>query len=461
MMDTDDDFHTAMDAPPARPNWVRTDSASDSDGEPAPKPAPPSAPPSAPGAAPLCAPDDDTNFPCAWDDPRLFADSRFDHLHLGVIRYGWDHPSEVQGRTLPHLLSGRDVLAQAQSGTGKTGAFSLAMLSRVDTTRNECQAMLLCNTHELAQQSLGVLRTLGQSFEPPLRTMLMVGQEIDTREQIAQLRQPDQPHVIVGCPGRVHDMVVRRKQLSNVRLRIFVLDEVDVMLNNDSFLHQLENIFQCLTDAQTQVALFSATMDDHTRDCAGKMLGANYAHVHVNPGELTLRGIRQMVAYFAGNENLRYHFIVELFRHLPSGQCIIYTNTVSTVEFLVNQLQRDGHQVSGISSGIDHGTRKDILQRFRKGEIRVLVSSDLTARGIDVQQVNVVINFDIPTNVATYLHRIGRSGRYGRKGCAINLCAGPRAERCLRDIVNYYRLEDTLETISEPTDLARLLDSGR
>jgi translation initiation factor 4A len=342
-----------------------------------------------------------------WDDFGLKTE-----LLRGIYTYGFEHPSDIQKRAIPHILSGKDIIGQAQSGTGKTGAFTIGALQGVDTNRDTTQVLIILPTHELVSQTCAVLNAFS-TFMPYLRVKTLVG-GTSINADIAEIKAHP-PHIVVGCTGRIFDMIKRRVvQLSDVHLCI--LDEADEMLSV-GFKDQIYNIFQALAST-VQIALFSATMPDPILKLTEKFM-RDPVRIMVEPEKLNLDGIQQYyISIF--DDRSKYDAFKAVLERLTTSQTIIYIYSIPRVMDLYNAMLEDGFSVCCIHSSMSKDERKDVIQKFRAGNYRLLVSSNLTARGVDIQQVNTVINFDIPKSPETYLHRIGRSGRWGRKGVAIN-----------------------------------------
>jgi translation initiation factor 4A len=342
-----------------------------------------------------------------WDDLNICED-----ILRSIYNYGFETPSEIQRKAIPPILENKDVLAQAQSGTGKTGAFVIGALSKVDITNPNPQVLILAPTHELVNQIHTVVQNLSVFMTGLVSTTLVGGTSVS--EEISRLKT-EVPHVVVGCTGRVFDMI-KRSALNTRYVKICVLDEADEMLSI-GFKDQIYNIFQMIP-SNVQVALFSATMPEPIIAIADRFM-RDPTRIMMAPEELNLEGIRQFyVAMY--NDHTKYERLKDLFQSLTMSQTIIYANNVLRVVDLYNAMTEEGFSVCCIHSNMTKPERKDVITKFRSGNYRVLISSNITARGIDVQQVNTVINFDIPKSPETYLHRIGRSGRWGRKGVAIN-----------------------------------------
>jgi len=342
-----------------------------------------------------------------WDQFNLKED-----LLRGIYAYGFECPSEIQKKAILPVIDGRDIIAQAQSGSGKTGTFSIATLQSIDVSKNTIQAAIIVPTHELAKQVYSVITALG-SFMEGLRVKTIIG-GTSIQQDAAELRNSP-PHLIIGCTGRIYDMVVR-KHLVLSSLKLLVLDEADEMLSK-GFKDQIYNIFQHLPTV-IQVAIFSATLPDEILELTRKFM-VKPVRIIVKREELSLACIKQ---YFIAlnDDRSKYDTLKSLFSMISVSQCIIYCNSVRRVVDLYQAMTDEGFSVCCIHSSMERVERDASFRSFRDGGFRVLISSDVTARGIDIQQVQTVINFDVCKDINTYLHRIGRSGRYGRTGCAIN-----------------------------------------
>ena len=334
------------------------------------------------------------------------------NLLRGIYGYGFDKPSIIQQKSILSLFDKKDMIAQAQSGTGKTGAFSVGVLQNIDTSVKKVQGLILAPTRELAKQIHDVVLGLG-SFMKTLKVQLLVG-GTSTEQDISVLKN-DTPHIIVGCPGRVHDMI-RRNHIRGSDVKMIVLDEADEMLSV-GFKEQVYNIFNFLSSS-VQVCLFSATMPEELHTLSDKFL-RNPVKILVKSEQLTLEGIVQHLIALEDDSH-KYSTLKDIFQMISVTQSIIYCNSIKRVTDLHEAMLQDNFPVCCIHSGMEKSERDAAFRDFKCGKHRVLISSNVTARGIDVQNVGVVINFDVPKDVHTYLHRIGRSGRWGRKGVAVN-----------------------------------------
>jgi len=342
-----------------------------------------------------------------WDD--LNMDNK---ILRGIFSYGYERPSPIQQKAIKPLIEGRDIVAQAQSGTGKTATFTIGALAKVNVHENSTQVLVLSPTRELTIQTASVFSSIGCMMDELKIQQLFGGSAIEERSSFSN---KNTPHVVCGCPGRVFDMM-RRDKIRSKDIKLIILDEADEMLSS-GFKEQVYNIFQHLS-TNVQVALFSATLPDSIQPIIQKIM-RNPVKISVKREMLTLEGIKQF--YIAvDDDRQKYATLKSLFSYLSVSQCIIYCNSVKRVSDLYEAMKEDEFPVCCIHSNMDKSARDAAFNDFRNGNSRVMISSNVTARGIDIQQVSIVINFDIPKCVHTYLHRIGRSGRWGRKGVGIN-----------------------------------------
>lgn len=363
----------------------------------------------------------------SWDD--LDCDM---NLLRGIHSIGFENPSPIQKKAILPMNTGRDIIGQAQSGTGKTGCFSIGTLMRLDVEQNTTQVIILSPTHELTQQTKMVIDKIG-SYMNGLKTKSLIG-GVSVDNDVKYLKN-NKPHILLGCPGRINDMLKRRR-IDTDSLKLLVIDEADELLSND-FKSQIYNIFQYMPD-NIQVALFSATLPKDLINITNKFM-RNPIEILVKSEQLTLDGIKQY--YIALDcDNDKYSTLKDLYNMLTINQCIIYCNSVSRVQELYEAMDNEKFPVCRIHSKMSKEERKKNYEDFKLGTQRVLISSNVTARGVDIQQVSVVINFDIPNDVYTYLHRIGRSGRWGRKGTGINFVT-KRDLTKMKNIEQYYSTE--------------------
>lgn len=343
----------------------------------------------------------------SWDEFDMDA-----NVLRGIYSIGFEKPSPIQSKAIKPMMDGKDLLAQAQSGTGKTGAFSIGALNRIDTSQNTIQAVVLSPTRELSQQSYNVISSLS-GFMDGLKLQLLVG-GTSVYSDIEQLTN-NPPHIVVGCPGRTFDMM-KRGHLTTKNLKVMIIDEADELLSQ-GFKEQIYYIFQYLPSS-TQICLFSASMPMEVEKLTEKFM-TEPEKILVKSEMLTLEGIQQYHVAL-DNDGNKFDCLKDLYGSLSVSQSIIYCNSIKRVDDLYEAMTNDNFAVSKLHGSMDKEDRKDAYENFKNGNTRILISSNVTARGIDIQQVSTVINFDLPKSVHTYLHRIGRSGRWGRKGVGIN-----------------------------------------
>ena len=383
-------------------------------------------------------------------------------LLRGIYAYGYVHvllycppisscpsferPSAIQQRAIVPVIKGHDVIAQAQSGTGKTATFSISILQRLDMSVKGTQALILAPTRELAQQIQKVVIALGDYMN--VECHACIG-GTNVREDMQKLQEGC--HVVVGTPGRVFDMINRRA-LRTDSVKIFCLDEADEMLSR-GFKDQIYEVFQHLPQ-DTQVVLLSATMPSDVLEVTKKFM-RDPVRILVKRDELTLEGIKQ---FYIGKsivdteipltssshsavekEEWKLDTLSDLYETVTITQAVIFCNTRRKVDWLTEKLTQREFTVSAMHGDMDQKQREIIMKEFRSGSSRVLITTDLLARGIDVQQVSLVINYDLPTNRENYIHRIGRGGRFGRKGVAINFTTTEDV-RMMRDIERKHTL---------------------
>ena len=374
--------------------------------------------------------------------------SSFDLMDLpqellrGIFAYGFEKPSEIQKRGIVPIAKGRDLIAQAQSGTGKTGTFTIGSLARVDTSVKQVQVLCLMPTRELAQQVELVASAIGGSMG--IKTYAAMG-KTPVREDIRALDRGVQ--FLVGTPGRIYDLM-NRKAFNTSNIKVIIIDEADQMLE-DRFREQLQCILNLGFPTTARCALFSATMNADVIEFAEKLLD-NPVRILISPEEVNLKGIRQYRVDL-DREDWKFEVLLDLYKNLNITQALIYCNKRQKAEWLAEKMTAAGFPITCIHGDMEVRERMDRMTSFRKGDTRVLISTDLLARGIDVQQVSLVINYELPVQMDNYIHRIGRSGRYGRKGNAINLLCNEDM-RSMKEIEEYYKI--TVDML--PKDLSSI-----
>lgn len=370
----------------------------------------------------------------------------FDELNLkkdllrGIYGYGFDKPSTIQQKAILPIIKGRDVIAQAQSGSGKTGTFVIGSLEVIDLDKLEVQALVLAPTRELSQQIFNVYNFIGEFLK--VKVLNLIG-GTQVKDSVKSLENG--VHVVVGSPGRVLDML-KKNNLKLAYLKNLILDEADDLLSK-GFLENMKEIISLIPN-ECRINLFSATMPKEIVQLTSNFM-SNPAKILVKNEAVTLLGINQY--YVPLKKEWKLETLMNLYKGLDIAQAIIFCNSKNQVINLTNEMKNKGHMVSCIHSDLEMSERVKVMMEFRNGVSRVLISTDLTARGIDVYQVSIVINYDLPTQKETYIHRIGRCGRFGKKGNAISFIL-PEEKDQLDSLMKFY--DTTIQLL--PTDLSEI-----
>jgi len=350
-----------------------------------------------------------------------------DELLKGIYSFGFEKPSAIQQRALIPVFKGRDTIAQAQSGTGKSAMICIASLQALELASREPQVLILSPTREIAEQTQKNCLALGDFMNAQAHACIggkSIGEDIR--------RLDGGVHIISGTPGRVFDMI-RRKNLRTRNIKLFILDEADEMLSR-GFKDQIYDVYRYLPP-QTQVVLVSATLPHDVLEMTSKFM-EDPVRVLVKRDELTLEGIKQFFVAVE-REEWKFETLCDLYDTLTITQAVIFCNTKKKVDWLTEKMIENNFTVSSMHGDMTQDERDEVMTQFRSGGSRVLITTDIWARGIDVQQVSLVINYDLPNNRENYIHRIGRAGRFGRKGVAINFVKQDDI-KILRDIEQYY-----------------------
>uniref|UniRef100_A0A8C2F0W0 RNA helicase n=1 Tax=Cyprinus carpio TaxID=7962 RepID=A0A8C2F0W0_CYPCA len=341
-------------------------------------------------------------------------------LLMGIFEMGWEKPSPIQEESIPIALSGRDILARAKNGTGKSGAYLIPLLERIDLKKDSIQALVIVPTRELALQVSQICIQVSKHMGG-VKVMATTG-GTNLRDDI--LRLDETVHVVIATPGRILDLI--KKGVAKVnQVQMIVLDEADKLLSQD-FVQMMEELLSYLAK-QRQILLYSATFPLSVQKfMVSQLISKQKMNSHLQKPyeinlmeELTLKGVTQYYAYVT--ERQKVHCLNTLFSRLQINQSIIFCNSSQRVELLAKKISQLGYSCFYIHAKMRQEHRNRVFHDFRNGLCRNLVCTDLFTRGIDIQAVNVVINFDFPKLGETYLHRIGRSGRFGHLGLAINL----------------------------------------
>jgi translation initiation factor 4A len=374
--------------------------------------------------------DDETLFETNWTESvQEFEDLKLKtDLLRGIFGYGYIHPSVIQQKGILPIIRNKDIIAQAQSGSGKTATFTIGMLEKIDQDDMRTQALVIAPTRELARQIQEVIQGLGLYLNIKVHLCTGGTQVIQDKKKLKE-----GCHIVVGTPGRVRDMI-NRQFLNTNYLKMLIIDEADEMLGL-GFLEQINEIIKMIPP-DCQICLFSATMSPEIVKLTKDIMN-DPAKILVKKENLTLEGIKQYYISCSTDAD-KFANLIEIFGNIDVNQCFIYVNTKDKCEKLADQMREKNFVVSHIHGAMPMEKRNEVMRQFKEGASRILVSTDLLARGIDVHQVGLVINFELPSKKENYIHRIGRGGRFGKRGIAINLISNHEAHYLL-EIQEFYQ----------------------
>lgn len=346
-----------------------------------------------------------------------------DNILKGIFSYGFERPSPIQRIAIKPLMEKKDIVIQSHSGTGKTATFIIGLLSNIDEKIKSTQAIVICNTRELALQTLKVFESLSNYTE--INSKLCIGGDMQFKYSSENISN----HVIIGTPGRLCDLI-SKKIINTENVKLLVIDEADDVLST-GFRKQVKKIFNNIPK-NSQVALVSATIPQEMSNLFDEILKPDFISILIKDDQLTLDGINQY--YINLDEQYKFDTVIDLYQFINVGQGIIYCNKKTKADELKLILEEKDFSVGTLHGDMYQKDRELIMSEFRTGKTRILITTDMLARGIDIQQVSLVINLDMPKYPQTYIHRIGRSGRFGRKGVAINFVT-----RKEQNILNYIK----------------------
>lgn len=360
----------------------------------------------------------------------------------GIYAYGFETPSRIQQKAIKPMLENRDIIAQSHSGTGKTGTFVIGTLELIDKTINAPQTIIISPTRELAKQTENVCNNLSK-FHKNISVHLAIGgnQRSNSSKKFAHMDKSDNKinnKIIVGTPGRICDMI-SRKLINMSHIKNLILDEADEILSI-GFYDQIQKIVQSIPESG-KIHLFSATIPEEMIELIEKCnILRSPLKILVKQEQLSLKGIQQY--YVILEEHNKYAALKEIYELIDINQSIIYCNSRKKVEILTGMMRDDNFPVKCVTGDMTQADRNAIVGDFKSGSVRVLITTDLLSRGIDIQQVSLVVNYDLPKDTEVYIHRIGRSGRYGRKACSINFADYNRTDdkNMMKDIEDTYKI---------------------
>ena len=375
-----------------------------------------------------------SKIPLGYDTNLMIRAESFEEMGLkkkliqGIYNYGFEKPSAIQQKGIVPLILKKDIIAQAQSGTGKTATFVIGTLQNLDPETKSIKILILTPTRELAYQIQDVYKSIGCFME--ITTQVCTGGSRVSLD--LQYFKKNHPHVLIGTPGRLLDLFSLNSHLIS-DLDFIIIDEADEMFSK-GFKVQVFKIIKYIPK-NSNIAFFSATLPKEILKIIELFMN-DPIRILVKKDELTLEGIKQF--YIAvDEEDWKLSVLCDLYKRIRIKQAIVYVNTRRKVEWLLGKLSQNGFDASQLHGDMSQIERGEIMKKFRSGLIKLLITTDLLSRGIDVQQVSLVINYDLPMSKESYIHRIGRSGRFGRKGIAVNFL-GRLDVPALREIEVYY-----------------------
>lgn len=365
-------------------------------------------------------------------------------LLRAVVDCGFEHPSEVQHECIPQAILGMDVLCQAKSGMGKTAVFVLSCLHQLKAESSTVGALILCHTRELAYQISNEFERFSRYLPDVKAKVFYGGTAVKEHKRILK---DECPHIIVGTPGRILQLV-RDGDLKTKGIKHFILDECDKMLEPLDMRNDVQQIFM-KTPHDKQVMMFSATLSEEMRGVCKKYM-QDPMEIYVDDSKLTLHGLQQHYVKLAENEKNRK--LNELLDALEFNQVVVFVKSVQRAIQLDKLLQECNFPSVSIHAGLKQEERIKMYQSFKDFKHRILVSTDIWGRGIDIERVNIVINYDMPEESDTYLHRVGRAGRFGTKGLAITFASTEEDAKILEDVQS--RFEVSITQLPESIDVS-------
>ena len=380
----------------------------------------------------------------------------FDNINLkeytlrGIYAYGWEKPSDIQKQSLIKLLSGKDIILQASAGAGKTGVFVIGALEKVDLNLKDLQVLIISPTRELSIQTYNIICKLACFSQISIALHRGCGNKFRVEEKITGVEKASgyisygvaekyKEQIIIATPGRLLDLL-QRKFLNLFQSKLIILDEADELLSaSNEFIVTIKEIFHFLNYPNTfQTIVVSATLPPDVLELINKIT-IDPIKILVKNEDLALEGIKQYYVVL-DNEEDKLLCLIDIYSTLSIQQSIIFVNRKDKIDYINKKMLENGFTVSCIYGTMSQLERDAIMESFRKGNTRVLISTDLIARGIDVHSVSTIFNYDLPYNKYNYIHRIGRSGRYGRKGIAINFVLEPSGNKpkSIIELENFY-----------------------
>ena len=384
-------------------------------------------------------------------------ESTIEKLFDGISDFGFTEPTLIQSKTIIPFFMGDDIIAQSQSGTGKTGAFAIGCLSRVNPSKKYPQVIIISNTKDLADQTYNVLKNISKKMGITI-CLTIGGEHMQVRENVENARTS---HILVCTPGRLEN-IIKENAFDTRLVQVLVMDEADALLGDD-FIGTIKSIVKSLlkNNDNMQTCIFSATFNKDILEITKKILKENPFEVIVKKEDLSLDIIKQFVVEL-GEEEHKLLTLKDLYSKLVISQSIIFVRTITKANLIYNEMKKDGHSIGILHGSMSSKDRMEVMKDFRKARTRILIATNVLSRGIDVQNIGVIFNYDIPDDVNTYLHRIGRSGRYGAKGVAINFMIDKNSRgkfasdiEKIKEIQKHFNI--IIETLPNPEEINEIL----
>lgn len=370
-------------------------------------------------------------------DPPIstFEDLKLNSLVLqGIYSYGWSNPSQIQRYAIPAICSRKDVLIQAQSGMGKTGSFAISVLNNLVLEESSIQAIIILHTRELAQQQFEIISALSEKLK--INVKLHTAKIEDEKHIKSRLLYKDRPTIWIGTPGTLSFMVQREYHNGQqLNVRMIVIDEFDNLMK-DNFIDTLNNIYKHVLMKNTQIITVSATLNDEIiQFIENKLFRKDYIKILLKNNDVMLDGINHYYVMITNDmlndrseggrkrreDQIKYDIFLDINEKLIVGQSIIFFNRKTECDKLYNKLKNEQYPVEYIHGNLSLKDRDAIMEKFRRGAIKTLLTTSILSRGIDINTISLVINYEFPKDINDYVHRIGRTGRYGKKGLAVSL----------------------------------------
>ena len=378
--------------------------------------------------------------------PQLVDTKHAEQLFMGIQEYGFNTPSTIQSKAIPAIIDGHDLIAQSRSGTGKTGAFVISALAKINVENKNPQVIIIANNKSLVEQIHSVACEISNKMNIKI-TLCIGGIDDGKNTSYNNFKDASESHILIGTPGRLNDIIERSKYTNEGNQRwkmtnsvnMIIIDEADELLK-PAFQNDIISILERLKKT-TQICTFSATYNiEIAKNYLNIMNKKNVVQLLIDDSDVKINSIKNYVLNL--EEDLKFNTLLDLFKRVTICQCVIFVNKVQKAIDLGNALKSENYCISVMHRDLTEAGRRDTMKNFRNGTSRILVSTDIISRGIDIEQVGLVINYDIPNTPEQYIHRVGRSGRYGKTGVAINFRTSSDIDKInMENVVRIYGIE--------------------